>query len=142
MSRPHDNCDPSQFWIPGRPPLCPSPCMAATAASTMIAFMDLARQAGAGPTLVNYLTAKGLGPHGEPRFDRRQRRRLGPPGRGALHDGMHHKRRISHPAQPEHHAAVRAIIAHMSCGRREGSGTSPWRRPRRHRRRPPRQQRR
>ena len=32
----------------------------AMAASSMIAFADLARQAGAGPPLVDYLTAKGL----------------------------------------------------------------------------------
>ena len=78
----------------------------ATAASSMIAFADLARQAGAGPPLVDYLTAKGL--------DRTATLALivdnvpdlvhqvvEPFTAGCTING------VEHSARPEHHATVR-----------------------------------
>ena len=78
----------------------------------MIAFPDLARQAGAGPPLVNYKTAKGL--------DRTATLALivdnvadlvhqvvEPFTTGCTING------VDHSAQPEHHATVQAIVAHM-----------------------------
>ena len=78
----------------------------------MIAFADLARQAGAGPPLVDYLTAKGL--------DRTAtlalivdnvpdlvRQVVEPFTAGCTING------VDHSARPEHHATVRAIITHI-----------------------------
>ena len=70
----------------------------------MIAFADLARQAGAGPPLVNYLTAKGL--------DCAATLALIVDN---VADLVHQVTisGVNHSAQPENHAAVRAIITHM-----------------------------